>query len=91
VLLHFLGGTGLGILFWLSWGLAALIDVSWWQRGLVFGGLAWTSLSVPSILTAAFARDLTWQSSLSLLLQWASTCLLAGCACAWSWESVLTA
>ncbi|MET0988210.1 MAG: hypothetical protein ABW034_22655 [Steroidobacteraceae bacterium] len=91
VLLHFVGGTVLGMLFWLSWGLAALIDVSWWERGLVFGGLVWTALSVPSILTTSFARDLPWQSALSLLLQWACTCLLAGCACAWSWESALTA
>lgn len=91
VLLHFLAGTVLGLLFWLSWGLAALVDVQWWERGLVFGGLAWTSLSVPSILTTSFVRDLTWQSSMSLLLQWASTCLLASFACAWSWEAAMTA
>ena len=46
-LLHMLCGTGLGLLFWLSWGLAAVVDVPWWVRGLTFGGLCWLRWRCP--------------------------------------------
>lgn len=91
VLLHFVGGTVLALLFWLSWGLAALVDIAWWERALIFGGLAWMALSMPAVLTTCLARELPWQASVSLLAQWACTCLLTSFACAWSWEVALRA
>jgi hypothetical protein len=91
VLLHFFGGTVLGLLFWLSWGLAGLVDVHWWERAMIFAVLAWTGLSMPAVLTTAFARHVSWQSSVALLTQWACTCLLTSVACAWTWEVTLTA
>jgi hypothetical protein len=30
-------GGGIGLLFWLSWGFTALVQLSWWQRGAIFG------------------------------------------------------
>ena len=47
-LLHMLCGVGLGVLFWLSWGLAAIVDIAWWMRGLVFAGLCWIALIAPT-------------------------------------------
>lgn len=91
VLLHYLGGTVLGVLFWSSWGLAALVDVLWWERALLFGLLSWCSLSVPSILTTVLAREVPWQTSIAVLTQWACTCALTSFACAWSWETALQA
>jgi hypothetical protein len=84
-LLHMLSGIGLGFLFWLSWGLAALVDVPWWVRGLAFGGLM-GALTLPLLLNIRFARRL---DSLLLMLfasRWLTTCLVAGLTCAWSWE-----
>ncbi|MFL6577740.1 MAG: hypothetical protein ACJ8MR_14060, partial [Povalibacter sp.] len=39
ILLHLIAGTGLGLLFWLSWGLTAIVSVPWWTRGLAFASL----------------------------------------------------
>src|SRR5688572_22730789 len=50
--LHLVCGTGLGLLFWLSWGLAAIATVPWWVRGLSFAGLCWSALSLPVVLNA---------------------------------------
>jgi len=85
-LLHMLCGTGLGLLFWLSWGLAAVVDVPWWVRGLSFGSLCWLALALPSALSVALARDLTLKAAAVIASRWASTCLIAGLACAWSWR-----
>src|SRR5688572_29658418 len=57
ILLHVLSGTGLGLFFWLSWGLAAVVAIPWWGRGLVFGSLAWASVGLPSIISLARARS----------------------------------
>ena len=58
---------------------------------MIFAVLAWTGLSMPAVLTTAFARHVSWQSSVALLTQWACTCLLTSVACAWTWEVTLTA
>ena len=58
-LLHMLCGIGLGLFFWLSWGLAALVAVPWWVRGLSFAALCWFVLTVPTLLELAFAQRLS--------------------------------
>ena len=86
ILLHVMWGIGLGLLFWLSWGLAAVVSVPWWQRGLMFGGLAWAFMGLPAIVSLVRARGATAGSMTVIALQWATTCVIAGLACAWSWE-----
>jgi hypothetical protein len=86
ILLHVLAGIGLGLMFWLSWGLAAVVSVPWWMRGLVFGGLAWTVLGLPAMISITRARSGARGATGVIALQWATTCLIAGLACAWSWE-----
>jgi hypothetical protein len=88
-LLHMLCGIGLGSLFWLSWGLAAVVDVVWWVRGLAFAALCWAALAAPLLLDLAFARRLTNRAALLIAARWATTCAVAGVACAWSWERML--
>jgi hypothetical protein len=87
--LHMVCGLGLGLLFWLSWGLAAVVDVAWWVRGLSFAGLCWSALSLPATLTswlAASAQPMTVRAAALIAARWALTCVIAGLACAWSWE-----
>jgi hypothetical protein len=88
--LHLVCGTGLGLLFWLSWGLAAIVDVPWWVRGLAFAMLCWVPLSLPAVLTAwlsaAPERGLSAKMMAVMASRWATTCLIAGLTCAWSWE-----
>ena len=89
ILVHMAAGVGLGLLFWLSWGLTAIVDVIWWQRGLVFGGLTWAVLIAPSIISIARAMRLAALPATVLAMRWATTCVIAGLACAWSWERAI--
>jgi hypothetical protein len=85
-LLHMLCGLGLGLLFWLSWGLAAVVSVPWWVRGLSFGSLCWLALVVPSVLSVALTADAAIKVAATMASRWATTCLIAGLACSWSWR-----
>jgi hypothetical protein len=88
-LLHMMCGTGLGLLFWLSWGLAAVVQVPWWVRGVSFGALCWLALAVPSTVNFALLRSASAGATFLVASRWGTTCLLAGLACAWSWERAL--
>jgi hypothetical protein len=85
ILLHLFAGVGLGGLFWISWGLAALVDVTWWQRGLIFGGIASVMLATPAIVSAGRAGQMGSGTVLLIASRWLTTCVIAGLACAWSW------
>jgi hypothetical protein len=88
--LHLICGTGLGLLFWLSWGLAAMVDVSWWVRGVTFAMLCWVPVSLPAVvaawISAAPEPGLSTKAMALMASRWAMTCLIAGLTCAWSWE-----
>lgn len=83
--LHMGCGVVLGFLFWLSWGLAALVAIPWWLRGLAFGGVGAFAL-LPALANVWLSRH--WNAALAALFasRWLSTCLIAGLSCAWSWE-----
>jgi hypothetical protein len=85
VVLHMLCGIGLGFMFWLSWGLAAIGDVPWWQRGLSFGGLCIVALVLPLTISAVASRRLERGQAVAMTARWVTTCLITGLACAWSW------
>jgi hypothetical protein len=87
--LHMVYGTGFALLFWLSWGLAAVVDVPWWVRGLSFGSLCWFSFAVPGVVGIALARGLPIPAIAEAATRWATTSVIAGLACAWSWERML--
>ena len=86
ILLHLIAGTGLGLLFWLSWGLTAIVSVPWWMRGLAFAALTWIALALPASLSVARARQITLMSVSVIATRWATTCLIAGLACSWGWD-----
>lgn len=85
VALHAFWGAGLGLLFWLSWGLTALIGVSWWLRGLAFGLLCSGIIVAPLLLMARLLLNWPWLVALGLLLDALSTSALVGLICAWNW------
>lgn len=88
--LHLVCGAGLGLLYWLSWGLAGLVEVSWWVRGVTFASLCWLPISLPAVLNAWLSaqpeRGLSAKMVAAMASRWATTCLIAGLTCAWSWE-----
>jgi hypothetical protein len=88
VIVHSLAGIALGLAFWLSWGYAGLFPTSWWVRGIAFGALSWAACSLPILLTQAAARELSMRRVLVIAAQWATTCVLTGLACSWSWSKI---
>lgn len=87
MILHMLAGTGLGLLFWLSWGLTAIVDVPWWLRGLTFGSLGWLTLGLPAVISTARAAEIARAGAAAIAARWAMTCVITGLACAWSWQA----
>lgn len=87
--LHMGSGIALAWLFWLSWGLAAVIDARWWVRGVAFGMLCWTALALPAVASIALARLLDMRSAMLIASRWATTALTVGLACAWSWHQAV--
>lgn len=88
--LHLICGTGLGLLFWLSWGLAGMVNMPWWIRGLSFAMLCWVPVSLPAVVAAWISagpeRGLSTKTMALMASRWATTCLIAGLAFAWSWQ-----
>lgn len=87
ILLHLFAGIGLGALFWVSWGLAALVDVTWWQRGAIFGAVTSLAIATPAVISMARTREGTGITSALIASRWLTTCFIAGLACSWSWQS----
>jgi hypothetical protein len=83
--LHMVLGVALGLLFWLSWGLAAIVEVAWWIRGLAFSALAML-LMLPMLLNLLLTRRIEHGLLAVFASRWITTCLVAGLSCAWSWE-----
>jgi hypothetical protein len=76
----------LGLLFWFSWGLAAIIGISWWLRGLIFAALCWTGIVVPVLIGQVLQRRAALKNSVYAALEFLLTCLFAGLASAWSFQ-----
>lgn len=87
-LLHMLCGMGLALMFWLSWGFAAIVDVAWWARGLSFGGVCWTVLMLPCLIGTALMRPIAPLAWTLDVARWLSTCLVSALASAWGWERI---
>jgi hypothetical protein len=83
--LHMLSGIAMGFLYWLSWGLAAVVDAPWWWRGLGFGMLCSLGVALPSLASLSLTRSEPMVISLAVGARWLTTCLIVGLACAWQW------
>ena len=82
---HALAGATQGLFFWLSWGLAALGIMSWWQQGLVVGGAFSLLLVMPIFLISTSViridRKIVWV----LCGETLTTCMAVALACSWNW------
>jgi hypothetical protein len=86
-LLHLMGGMAMGALYWLSWGLAAVVGVEWWWRGLAYGVVCALGIVLPSLASLSLARREPLLQSLAVSARWLTTCLFVGLACAWQWAN----
>lgn len=86
IAVHLAAGIVLALLFWLSWGLAAIVGVPWWQRGGAFALLTWTALVLPILAIQALCMRVGWRWFVNFAFDGLLTCTLVGLACAWSWS-----
>jgi len=84
--IHLCAGVGFALLFWLSWGLAAVGGVPWWQRGLLFALLVWSATCLPLALAQWLALRLSAATALSIAAQWLTTSIVVSLACSWTWS-----
>jgi hypothetical protein len=81
------GGAGvlLGVLFWASWGLIALVNAPWYITGVAFGLLTCGGLAMfaAATLTANRVRA-AWL--IVHAVEWLATCLAVGLLCAYTWR-----
>jgi len=84
--LYGLCGAAAGFLFWLGWGLVALVSIKWPMVGLLFGALLWVAAAVPA-LSIAWLRLPQVRPALAVqMLEALFTCLSVGLLCAFVWH-----
>ena len=79
-------GAVLGCIFWLSWGLIALVGLPWYAVGLIYGGLGWLALVVPALATLAPRWPGPGRAVAAHAVEWLLTCLSIGLLCALAWH-----
>jgi hypothetical protein len=89
MLLHLIAGVALGAMFWLSWGLAAVVDVTWYVRGCAFAALIFVAACLPALASFIFAARESKVSSVAFIARWATTCLAVSLSCSWNWSHAL--
>jgi hypothetical protein len=85
LVIHAVWGLAFGLLFWLSWGLTAIVSVSWWWRGTAFGLLCGGVIVLPVLWIARLLLNWPWRTVAALLSDAVATSLSAGLLCAWTW------
>jgi hypothetical protein len=83
--IHLCAGLGLGLLFWLSWGLTAVVGVPWWLRGLIFALVIWCVCFLPLLAKQLMTLRMHWSVAIAIAMEWLVTLSIVGLACAWSW------
>jgi hypothetical protein len=80
------GGAALGFLFWLGWGLIALVGTPWYRVGLMYGGLAWIAVAAPTLGTLLLGGHGRVRVVVAHAVEWLFTCLTIGLLCALAWH-----
>jgi hypothetical protein len=79
-------GAAAGFLFWLGWGLAALVATPWYLVGVLYGVLIWTAGTLP-VLGAASLRLRQPAGAVGVLaIEYLVTTIAAGVLCAYVWH-----
>lgn len=84
--LRAVAGAALGFLFWLGWGLIALIGTPWYVVGLLYGALAWVAVAAPVLGTLLLHGHGPARALVAHAVEWLFTCLAVGLLCALAWH-----
>lgn len=79
-------GAMLGFLFWLGWGLIAIVGQPWQGIGLAYGLLLWAAAAAPALGTLLLHGDRPSRPILAYAIEWLFTCLAIGLLCALAWH-----
>jgi hypothetical protein len=79
-------GVALGFLFWLGWGLIAIVGKPWYVTGLLYGGLCWAAMIVPTLGTLLLRGNGPARPVAAHAVEWLFTCMAIGLLCALSWH-----
>ena len=79
-------GAALGFLFWLGWGLIAVVGRPWYEVGLLYGALAWAALVVPTLGTFLLHGHGPVRPVAAHAVEWLFTCGSIGLLCALAWH-----
>jgi hypothetical protein len=79
-------GAALGFLFWLGWGLIALIGTPWYSVGMLYGALAWIAVAAPVLGTLRLHGHGSARALTAHAVEWLFTCLAVGLLCALAWH-----
>lgn len=85
-LLYGLGGGLLGFVFWLSWGLVAVVGRPWPWVGVLFGLLCWAGAAGPVLAALHLRLREPKRVAGVLALEWLVGCLAVGLLCAMAWH-----
>jgi len=79
-------GAALGFLFWLGWGLIAVVGWPWYAIGLLFGGLCWAAIAAPVLATLLLHDRAQARPVAAHAVEWLVACLSVGLLCALAWH-----
>jgi hypothetical protein len=79
-------GAVLGFLFWLSWGLVALVEKPWLAVGVLFGLLCWAGGALPALGMLHLRLREPRRVAAVLAVEWLVACLAIGVLCALTWH-----
>ena len=81
-----MAGAALGFLFWLGWGLIAIVGRPWYEIGLIYGALAWAAVAAPALGTLLLHGHGPARPVFAHALEWLFTCLAIGLLCGLAWH-----
>jgi len=84
--LRAVAGGALGFLFWLGWGLIALVGQPWYAIGLLYGALCWSAIAAPVLGTLLLRGHGTRLALAAHALEWLVSCAAIGLLCALAWH-----
>jgi|OpeIllAssembly_1097287.scaffolds.fasta_scaffold960926_2 hypothetical protein len=85
-LLYGIGGAVAGFLFWLSWGLTALVATPWPLVGLLYGALLWSIAVLPAVGVGGLRLRQPRALLALLALEYLVATAAVGLFCAYAWH-----
>lgn len=84
--LYAAAGAAAGLLFWLGWGLPAIVNLPWPAIGLAYGGTLYCAGALPCLGLAGLRLGQPPRLLAIMALEWLVACAAVGQLCALAWH-----